>query len=318
MRGGADPFVTGANLPWLRYGGDFGANAWSPGGGLSRPDAAVRLDEVLARAAGAGIAAIRWFLFCDGRAGIEVDEEGLPRGLDAHVRADVDVALAALDRHGLRALFVLVDFMMLRPARLHRGVRMHGRRRWLAHADARARLLEQVVAPMAAHVTGAPALFGWDVMNEPEWATFGVGEWRPWRSVSRKAMRAFLGEAIATLRAAGPEPVTVGLASVAGLDLVRDLGLDLYQVHWYDHVDRPWTLVTPAAAHALDAPLLLGEFPTTHSAQTPFAIVSAAGHAGYAGAFAWSLCAEDAFSSEAGCFEAARYGRRSSSEPAIG
>ena len=28
-------FVLGANLPWVRYGGDFGANAWSPGGGLA-------------------------------------------------------------------------------------------------------------------------------------------------------------------------------------------------------------------------------------------------------------------------------------------
>ena len=34
-RGTPLPFLSGANLPWLRYGGDFGANAWSPAGGMA-------------------------------------------------------------------------------------------------------------------------------------------------------------------------------------------------------------------------------------------------------------------------------------------
>ncbi len=299
-------FLMGANLPWLRYGGDIGASAWSPAGGVAQPDLRTRLDTVLARAADRGVSVVRWFLLCDGRAGIEVDAAGHPRGLDACARRDLDAAIEVLERRGLRALFVLFDFMLLHPAREQRGVRMFGRRDWLRDDAARARLIEHVVAPIVAHAAGSHATLGWDLMNEPEWVTLGAGEWRPWRAVSPATMRRFLAEMASAARQHGRAPVTVGLASVRGLRLVRSIDLDFQQVHWYDHVDRPWTLVTPATVHAPGVPLILGEFPTAYSSQSPLAIVSAVRHAGYAGAFAWSLCAEDAFSSEAGCYEALR------------
>lgn len=301
-------FLAGANLPWIDYGGDIGANAWSPEGGVSRPDRAARLDAALGRAADHGLTVIRWFLLCDGRTGIEVDDRGRPRGLDGRVARDLDVALAALERRGLRALFVLFDFMLLHRARDHRGVRMFGRRRWLRDADARRRLAAHVVGPLVARTAGSPAVLGWDLMNEPEWVTLGVAGWRPWRCVSATTMRAYLRETGEAVRASTRAPLTVGLASVSGLDLVRGLGLDFYQVHWYDHVDDRSVLVAPVAGYRLDAPLLLGEFPTVQSGLSPFSIASAVRHAGYAGALAWSLCAEDAFSSAAGCFEAARAG----------
>ena len=40
----------GINLPWLDYGGDFGANAWQPDGGFARPEKQERLAEAFARA----------------------------------------------------------------------------------------------------------------------------------------------------------------------------------------------------------------------------------------------------------------------------
>lgn len=304
MRPDAGAFLTGANLPWLRYGGDFGASAWSPDGGVSRPDQAEALDGILGRAAARGVTLIRWFTLCDGRAGVALDADGRPTGLDAHVRRDLDTAFAILERHGVRALFVLFDFLLARPGRAVQGVRLFGRRRWLADRNLRGRLLERVVAPLVAHAAGAPGLLGWDVINEPEWATLGAGEWRPWRAVARGAMRGFLSEAVPLVRDAGRAPVTVGLASVRGLGLVRDLGLDFHQVHWYDHVDHASTLTRQVEAYGLHTPLLLGEFPTMSSGQPPTAIVSSARRAGYAGALAWSLCAEDAFSSEDGCYEA--------------
>ena len=242
MRDGPGRFFVGANLPWIDYGGDVGANAWSPAGGVSRPDRAARLDAVLARAAERGITTVRWFLLCDGRAGITVDERGRPVGLDHCVRRDLDAALGTLERRGVRALFVLFDFLLLHRRREHRGVQMFGRRQWVRDRDARARLLEQVVAPLVAHAGGAAAVAGWDLMNEPEWVTYGLGGWRPWRCGSRATMRAFLRETMLAVREAGAAPITVGLASVRGLDLVRGLGLDVYQVHWYDHVDHPSTL----------------------------------------------------------------------------
>jgi hypothetical protein len=301
MRFDGRRFVVGVNLPWLSYGGDFGASAWSPEGGVARPSRREQLETTLERLASHGLTTVRWFLLCDGRAGVELDARGRPQGLDQAVRRDMDAALAALERHGVRALFVLFDFMLLHRPRVHRGVTMGGRRWWVADADARGRLVDRVVSPLVRHVSGTCAVAGWDLMNEPEWVTRGEGAWRPSRSVSRVTMRGFLAQLSGAVREAGPWPVTVGLASRRGLGLVRDLGLDLYQVHWYDHVDDPSALVTPSASYGLDAPLLLGEFPSVNSSQRPASVLSAVAHAGYAGALAWSYCADDAFSSRTAC-----------------
>jgi hypothetical protein len=85
----------------------------------------------------------------------------------------------------------------------------------------------------------------------------------------------------------------VGSASARWLRLVRGLGLDLYQVHWYDRHDRRAPLATPVSALGLDRPAILGEFPTRGSAHAPEQILAIAARAGYAGALAWSALATD-------------------------
>jgi hypothetical protein len=298
------PFVVGVNLPWIRYGGDFGANPWRPQGGVSQPDLRATLDATLGRLADRGLALVRWFMLCDARAGIRVDPSGMPLGPDAALLRDLDAALEALASSGVRAMFVLFDYLLLERARLVDGVQTRGRRSWIREAEARARLIEGVVRPVAAHAEGSPALFGWDLINEPEWVTRGFGAWTSHRGVPRETLRGFLGECVSGLRDVTTAPITVGLAGSGGLDLVRELGLDFYQVHWYDKVDSPSALATPVSTRGLDAALWLGEFPTVNSRQSPEAILSAARQAGYAGALAWSYCAGDTYSSGAACDEA--------------
>ncbi len=115
-------------------------------------------------------------------------------------------------------------------------------------------------------------------------------------------MRAFIEAAVARIHGAGAR-ATVGLASVRGLDLVRGIGLDLYQVHWYDHVIDRAALAQVVAAFDLDAPLLLGEFPSRGSACAVSEVLSLARAAGYSGALAWSLLADDPFSAREACVE---------------
>ena len=47
-------FLIGANLPWIRYGIDFGANAWRPGGGVAQPEERARLENTFERLAATG------------------------------------------------------------------------------------------------------------------------------------------------------------------------------------------------------------------------------------------------------------------------
>jgi hypothetical protein len=108
-------------------------------------------------------------------------------------------------------------------------------------------------------------------------------------------METFLKELVALGQAWGSQPLTVGLASASGLRLVRKLGLDFYQVHWYDSVEAASPLRRPVKKLGLDRPVLLGEFPTRGSAVPSAEVLRAAREAGYSGAFAWSMQAEDDF-----------------------
>ena len=286
------PFWLGVNLPWLDYGLDFGANAWQPHGGVASRGRRARLDEVCRDLSERGCHVVRWFLIGDGRAGVRFSADGEALGLDERFFADADHAIATLGRHRLRALFVLIDFLWFRRARTVSGVRLGGHGRTVSDAGRRARLLDRVFAPVFARYGQEPAVWGWDLCNEPEWAVRRVTA-RPASTVRRRDMAAFLREAVACAHEHASQPVTVGLASLRGLGLVRHAGLDVYQVHWYDPLQRRAPLETRVVSLGLERPVLLGEFPTRGSRRSPSDIVAAAQRAGYAGALAWSVLAED-------------------------
>jgi len=288
-----EPFLVGANLPWVSYGGDFGANAWNPRGGLARPEARAAAQAALTEVASRGGRLVRWWLFGDGRAGLRFDVDGRPLGLDDFVLADVDVALDLLRGLGLRVMFVLFDYLWCRPAREVNGVALGGHRSTLTNGDWRTRLIDAVLAPLLSRHRREDVVHSWDLVNEPEWVTLGMGGKRSTGGVQKAAMRAFLSEAAAAVHDLAAQPVTVGRARASGLRLVQGLGLDYYQLHWYDAFERENRLARPCAALGLDRPVLLGEFPTRGSRRSAPEILATARAAGYGGAVAWSVLAQD-------------------------
>lgn len=285
-------FLVGANLPWLSYGGDFGANAWRPHGGLSTRDLGA-LDRTLATARAAGAEVVRWFVFCDGRAGFTVGQDGRPIALQEVVLDDMRAALGALGRHDLRMVPVLFDFTWADPTRVVNGVQTGGRGPVLQDAMARHQLLRAVDTLLLAFADH-PGIALWDLCNEPEWlsAPFRRGATR----LSPRRVRQWLSELTLHVRWHATQPITVGLASACGLPLCRDLGLDLLQVHWYDHLDARAPLDVLPRVPWSEAPLLLGEFPSRGSAQAAELLLRRARAAGFSGAWAWSLLAEDSAS----------------------
>jgi hypothetical protein len=246
------------------------------------------MREALGRAGDAGAEAVRWFLLCDGRAGL--DEEAPRPRLQPQVLEDMDAAVQALEESGLRAIFVLMDFSWFAPARRLRGVTMGGRRRLVTDDAARDALLAKVFEPILERHGRSRAVLAWDVFNEPEWVSLGTGSLRP-----------FLADIVDLAHRRSDRPVTVGLASRSGLPLVRGLGLDFYQVHWYDSVERKAPLDAPVDPFRLDRPLLLGEYPTRGSQRSATAILETARSRGYCGALAWSLLADDPASDARTC-----------------
>jgi hypothetical protein len=277
------PFLIGANLPWVHYGIDFGANAWRPDGGIAQPEERAQLDVVFAALAASDVRYVRWFLFCDGRAGIHFSPAGRPLGLDDFVFRDVDAVLEIADRHGIRIMFVLLDFLWCDAVSATRGVQMGGRAHVLAHAETRDALLNLVLRPLLEQYGEEPAILAWDVINEPEWI----------KTVDAIDLRAFLIHSIALIHSTTQHPVTVGSAGTRWRDRYDGLGLDFYQVHWYDSSRHQSSLETPVSQLGFDRPVLLGEFPTRGSKRAPDQIVEAARVAGYSGAFYWSVLSKD-------------------------
>jgi hypothetical protein len=276
-------FLLGANLPWIHYGIDFGANAWRPDGGVSRREDSAQLEAAFEKLAASRVEYVRWFLLCDGRAGIQFTDRGRPQGLDAFITADVDAALDTARRHHIRIMFVLLDFLWCDATRSVRGVQMGGRTHVLHDSENRHALLETVFRPLLERYGDDPSIFAWDIINEPEWV----------KTLTREELRAFLAETVSLVHATTRHPVTVGSAGTRWRDLYKGLGLDFYQVHWYDSLEHQPSLQTPVAHLGFDRPVLLGEFPTRGSRKSSTEIVDTARAAGYAGAFYWSVLSHD-------------------------
>jgi hypothetical protein len=259
---------------------------------VARPEQRSRLADAFALLAGQGLRWVRWFMLCDGRSGLRMGAGGTPQGLDDRFFDDADAGLALAGEHGLRLMLVLLDFHWFGPAEWVGGVQLRGRAEMVTRGDRRAALRENVIAPVLARYGRHPAVWAWDVINEPDWVVRRTRALGP-PAASPLVMQALIEEVAGDVRRHTGHRVTVGLVGTRALDLVRGAGLDFYQLHWYDSVADQVPLDGPVASLGLDRPVLLGEFPTLGSPRPPRAIVNAARRGGYAGALAWSLLATD-------------------------
>lgn len=276
-------FSVGVNLPWIEYGCDFGANAWFPRGGVSTRGVPAGVQQRTLRLSAHGVRTLRWFVFCDGRAGIRFGDGEEPLGLDDYVLADLDAALDFMSAIDMRIVLTLFDFLWCAPRTSENGVQMGGRARAVEDPRHRRLLLDRVVRPVLHRYARTSAVAAWDLMNEPEWVAKRRGP-RP--------IREFVTETAGLVHEIASQPATVGLASSGGLSLVRDAGLDFYQLHWYDKLGQAM-LERSVDSYGLDKPIVLGEFPTRGSRLPPAEILALARRAGYSAAWLWSAMAGD-------------------------
>ena len=283
-------FIVGANLPWVGYGTDIGTSVWYPTGGLSSQAASLDLlGETFAKLARDGISLVRTFLLCDLRSGVRFDSSGVPTGLDDAVFLDIDTLVSVARQHQIQLMPVLLDFHLCGFAHVVNGVQLGGRSRLIEHATARSALINLVLRTIVQQYREEETIVAWDIMNEPEWC-LGVGP-RTIERVTFGNLQLFLSEAVECVHQSSRQPATVGSAGTFGLDLVRSLGLDFYQVHWYERFG--WrALERPVADLDLDdRPVLLGEF--AGSSPSVAKVLDTAKRAGYRGALIWSVLGND-------------------------
>ena len=286
-------FVLGANLPWVGYGTDVGTSAWYPAGGLSSQPASLDLlGSTFATLARDGITLVRTFLLCDLRSGVRFDASGIPAGLDDAVFRDIEALVAVARQHQIQLIPVLLDFHVCGFRHVVNDVQLGGRSSLIENPVLRSALVELVLRPIVEQYRDEQVIVAWDVMNEPEWC-LGVGP-RTIEPVTLPALHAFLRQAVECVHESSRQPVTVGSAGTFGLDLVRAVGLDIYQVHWYERFG--WrALEQPVADLDLhDRPAILGEF-AGRSASVG-RVLDTAKRSGYSGALVWSVLGGDAAS----------------------
>jgi hypothetical protein len=264
-------YLLGANVPWFNWGCDFGCGGRK---GVSSPAVAAQLEPVFRAARDSGVRVLRWWVFPGEPWQITRDGAGAPAGVDEAVYADFDAALRLAAAHDLYFEFTLFSAPTHLPAA------------WLTDAGQRARLAD-VLGALFARYAGNPRVLAWDVINEPEWDIWSG-------DVPQEAVQATVQAIAASVHRNSPALVTVGAARIDGLPLWVGLGLDYYQAHWYDKMNRAkdcarcTDYATLRAQHGLDKPLVIGEFYAGQDADAlqRFQDFYAKG---YAGAYPWSL-----------------------------
>jgi hypothetical protein len=329
-------FWHGCNYPWstdgttVYYGMDFGANVWGSHVGVStRRDFVARDFSEMARL---GITVVRWFVFCDGRSGIEYDGRGLPAAPDAHLFTDLDAALEIARAVDIQLVLVLLDHRWMfagvpeliadpSTGALLEARLPDGRAQVLDTQAGRTGLMSNVIEPLVRRyglagdreAVGAQIL-AYEFMNEPD---FIVEEWE--RDLSSHVARPLRFEILADLVAQFSAIVhahTRALCTMAAARLHNlwawddeALGLDLVQVHSYPDAGHPERDADVFGMHAsalgMTKPVVLGEFPGDGPGQHPNGAspppttleeyLEFAVTAGYAGAWPWSFSGTDGY-----------------------
>jgi len=290
----SDRFVLGANYPWLNYGGDFGTNVWGHSG-LSEPSNTAALDQDFLWFEQHNIRFVRWFLFCDGRAGLVFNPDGSVKGLDDYVFKDMDVAVAAAKKHNIMLMFVLLDFNMLDSASLQYGLKLGGHAALIRDPVLRQTFFENALKPLLQRYGNNGAIVAWEVMNEPEWGTKVWGGGQMKESVALFRMKDFVRETAAYIHKHSAQAVTVGCARRSWLFIWTDVGLDFYQYHYYPWMERHTDYNYPADRLHLNAPCLIAEVPTDNPADFHRYMDQALANK-YAGLMGWSYRATDKYS----------------------
>jgi hypothetical protein len=293
--------IAGINYPWTvfqgqpNYGCDFGRNRWDSHTGVSCHHAEVRAD--FSSMAAAGIEVARWFVFTDGRGGLDWTASGELAGLNASFGADMDAALEIAGETGVRLCLVLIDFAWLDDPARRASIRS-------------AAFLDRVLDPFLDRYGRHPAIHSLDVINEPDWVTEGLATDPNRAAWTIAELRAFVGAASHRIHGASDGLVTLGGGQVRFAREWDDpaYALDFIQVHSYPDVRYPdrddSVFGRTAADFGLSKPLLIGECPSNPRAHpeghlspayTLDDYLSLARDGGYLGAWPWSFKGVDAF-----------------------
>ncbi|HEY7065320.1 MAG TPA: hypothetical protein VII06_27835 [Chloroflexota bacterium] len=275
---GGSWFAVGYNYPWRRYNYDFGDDA------AENVHAQYgTIDAQFADLQANGTHVTRWYVFNDGARYPIFDRNGHVTGLPGSFYQNLDDALAIASAHNVYLIPVLWDSLVAKRGRNHANV--------ITDPGVRQSYLDNVLRLLLQRYGHNPNIIAWSVMNEPDWPA-GFTNDRTFQRIPVDTLRDFIQAHVQYVRNYTNQLVTVDGGGLPWLDRWRDLGLDLYLVHWYPWIDHdygaqfsPYT--RGADSFNVDKPIVIAEFPLQG---TPYSVQQSLdtfyGN-GYAGALAW-------------------------------
>jgi len=281
-------FTLGVNYPWLNYGEDFG-RVNGVHHGISLPENREAVLREFGRIRQTGATVVRWFVFGDGRGGF-VCEKGIPVCPDDLLIPDVRALIEIAEQTQLQLCFSLIDFLWLQD---HASIRArHAHEHLLHFAAGREAFLQHVLVPLFREFPADPAIFSWEIANEPEWA---IREFHPAPEAKLHFadFREFAAEVTAAIHKYAELPATLGSARLMWVKAWAELGLDFYQAHYYPSCERETGRDLArqlASLLPLDKPLCIGELPARDPSTLNYSLaeaLSACRDAGLAGAGVW-------------------------------
>lgn len=315
--GGRRVFLSGVNMPWINYGGDFGGDTAATGEGFGQ---FCSLDEYLRNISKAGGNTIRFWLFVEGTTIPTFLPDGTVNSTDItdSLITDLRRYMEQAQRYNIMIQWCLWNGAVLKPTD---GI-------WgLIHDTSKLQtFIDKVLTPVVNALKEYPSLAGYEIMNEPEGSVLnnvkdsepcfdttilkGTGAGWTGNNIPMKLFQQFANLQAAAIHAADPKAlVTQGSWSMhATVDTEGNFNywkdecliaaggkksgtLDFYQVHAY-----PWNNKFEAGSpftvsfldYKLDRPLVVGEFIATGAPLTSPQEYTYLYNHGYSGAWGWS------------------------------
>lgn len=234
--------VVGGNARLIEYGQALGKTGWFvTGNGVSKHRGFLATHFDLWRRA--GVTLIRVGLIDDGRT--MFDDQHLVIGYDSYFRQDLEALLGLAAQYQMKIEFVIVDYQLAGKGEVVDGVLVRGHAPVILDEAKRNSFFKNFLEPFLKEYGGCPVIFGYDVVNEPEWvlAQADGGDWesvtdltvKPDAPLDKAAFDAFVNGCIQRIRQLAPNQfVTMGV-SFPNLGLASTFDLDYLAPHWY-----PW------------------------------------------------------------------------------
>ncbi|KAF0092948.1 MAG: hypothetical protein E1N59_3304 [Puniceicoccaceae bacterium 5H] len=304
-------YVLGINMPWVEFGRDFGDPTY--------PQPRERIAEDFRQMGEGGVDVVRFWIHCDGRGSPLWEAPGVVEGMSDNFIEDFRWMLDEAAKNGIAIMPCLWSFDMAIDRRDEIGPNAGIHEPLVESEELTERYIQRVLKPLVEATDSHPALYAWEICNEPEWMIENEGV--PLEDVQR-----WTAQQAAAIHRFGDKPVTNGSAGLkfhsdvlpgalgnywsdAALQEVypnKDAYLDFYQVHVYGWLVEagfdPFSLSPEDAG--LDKPTMIGEAPgeDMHATlpktgedvtYTPTEMYRKSQELGYFGLLYWSYNAND-------------------------